>query len=159
MTPKVAIEVPAGHHMIAVARRGRELGVRDVELGNDQTLRVDVPLTMTTKRRAVPWAVGTASGFAIVAATSMIGAFVAQHEALAIRDRLPAGNVGPNDVADYASDTHWRDDLRATAFATGAATLLSLGVAAALYWFDEPQIKAARLVPLSAHDASLVMRF
>jgi hypothetical protein len=104
---------------------------------------------------AVPWIVVGASTLAAVAVGTTIGAVVAQHDALAIRDQLGAGNVSPARIADYNSDASLRDGLRAAAVVTGAAAVVGFGVAAGVYWRER---RAARLVPVvGAHDAGIAI--
>ena len=101
----------------------------------------------------VPWIVVGASTLAAVSVGTTIGAFVAQHDALAIRDQLPAGNVDPSRVAAYNADTSTRDALRTAAVLTGAAAVIGFGIAGGLYWRE---VRAARVVPVvGAHEAGV----
>jgi hypothetical protein len=101
----------------------------------------------------VTWIVVGAGTLAAVSVGTTIGAVVAQHDAVAIRDQLPAGNVDPSRVAAYNSDVSARDGLRAAAVVTGAAAIVGFGVAAGVYWHER---RMARVVPIvGAHEAGV----
>ena len=148
--PMPPLDVPAGKHVLGFAHLGRVPVVRELVVRRGQELALDGKLAMTTRRRVVPWIVGTASGLAVVAAVSGIAAAVLTHDAWVLERRFNAGNAQPSDLASYHDDQQWRDWSRATAIGTGVTAVLLGGLAALLFYTDNPSPERARVMPAVA---------
>lgn len=155
--PFTPVAVTPGTHHVYVGVEGYEPVLVDANAVAGASVHVAVKLVArplrilvlapSAPRRAVPWVAGGAGVLALTSVGTLIGALVAQGNAETIRGTLGAGNVTPAQRDAYNSDVHARDDLRAAALATGAGSLVALGVAAALYWFALP-LKHAGFVPV-----------
>ncbi len=131
------LEVPAGKHLLAILRDGREPFARELVVTRGEQVKVDEPLHVTWKRRTFSrvFVAGTITG--AVALTAGITAFIADESAASynLQDRPP--QIGDR----YNRDIHIRDDAMIGVWTLGAATA-ALGVAAALlYYTDSPSLE------------------
>jgi hypothetical protein len=145
------VEVPAGRHIVTIEQRGHEPAVREVGVGNDQQVAVDVPLVETARRRAVPRVLEGAAVAGGACLLTALAAYYYQHEARDIYDQSRSGgNVSPSEIAnDYDTDRSRRDGLRAAAWITGGIALATAGTAFLLYRFDDPTPDTTRVVPVA----------
>lgn len=128
-------EVAAGRRWITVSARGRRPISREVTLEPGKRLTLDAPLQPTTQRRAVPW---VAAGAGVLLAGTLVTSAIsisASFSAAELRDKQP---LPTGEVQRYNELRDRRDTLRTTSFLLGGAALLTAGVAAAMYYFDEP---------------------
>ena len=145
---KDAIELPAGRHVIAISRRGREPIARELIALRGQQLELDEPLEKTTQRKVVPWVAGAAGVLTIFTAASITGAVVFdrraadQHEAF-----LTSGDRTLDDAAAYRDTLRRRREFVVGAWVGAGATILVAGTAAALYWLDSPSDEGVRVTP------------
>jgi hypothetical protein len=146
--PHVPIELPAGAHRIAITRRGREPLVRDLAVANDQTVELQAPLEMTSRRRAVPYVAAGAGVLATASIASGIVAYLAERDAQTILDRKNGpGNVDPAQAPAYADDRDRHQTFFTAAWITGGAAVATAAIAFALYRFDEPTPVAPLVAP------------
>ena len=139
--PPAAIEVGPGAHVVAVAQRGREPATRQLTVGNDQAVQLDLPLVPTGRRRAVTWVLGGAGVAAVACIGTGVFAYLEQRDALAILDRKDSmGNLDPGQVATYNSDRSRRNALVTASTVTGIAAVAAALVGLGLYQFDEPVV-------------------
>ena len=132
-------EVPAGPRLITVSARGRKPVSREVVLAPGQDLTLDAPLQPTTQRRAVRWVVVGAGTLLAGTLVTTALAIKADFSAADLRDRK---SLSVADAADYQRLRGRRDNLRVTSFALGGAALVTAGVAAVMYYVDDPSTDA-----------------
>jgi hypothetical protein len=133
-----ALELPAGKHVLTIAHRGRVPWGRELVLARGETLRVDAPLAMTSRRKAVPWLVGSAGVLAAGAVATTIVALVRDSKASDLRASIDAGNQLPTIADDYDHTVASRDHLVTATYLLGGAALAAGATGLLLYLFDEP---------------------
>ena len=142
-----ATELPAGHHVVVITARGRRPVLRELEIGRGEARTLDVSLEATAKRRAVPWVLG-ASG--VLVAGTVTAALVARsHDETMqqIETKREQMGISADELARYHHETSQRDAYRDAAYIAGGAALATGAVAAALYFFDTPQLEERAIVP------------
>jgi hypothetical protein len=150
------VELPAGNHLVAVERRGREPFAREIAVTRGQTLVVRAPLAHTAKRRAVPWLFGGASVLAGGAILTGVLAIVADGRASDLDDAIAAGNAAPA-VADVLDrEVARRDDFRTAALVLGGGALAAGAIGAILYVFDRPVSDRFEVAPTAGGGALTV---
>ena len=145
ITPLAAFDLPAGRHVIAISRAGRDSVAREVVVTRGQAVTLREPLEKTTKRKLVPWVVtagGILGGFAIA---SGVFALVEHSRASDQLAAIQAGDQPPSAAQRYADLVDRRDQLTIGMYVTGGAALLVGSAAAALYWFDKPSDDSLRV--------------
>jgi hypothetical protein len=146
--PTEPIDVPAGPHVIRIARAGRQPMTREVTVSRGQELTLRVPLEKTTQRKLVPWVAGVAGVFTVVSLASAVGAIIVDSRASDQHDDLRTiGDQTPEQAADYQGLLDQRRQFTIGAFVGGGAALAIGGLAAAMYWFDSPDDDAAQIAP------------
>ena len=135
------VELASGPHLVSVAKSGRKVVRVQTELGPGETRAIDARLEWTAKRRAA-MALFITSG-----AAASAGVFLS---ALAIRDenqaegilgRRVSSNISRSDLDDYDDAIRSRDQFRAAAVASFAASAGALVTGVVLFVFDEPDLK------------------
>ena len=142
-----ATELPAGHHVVVITARGRRPVLRELEIGRGEARTLDVSLEATAKRRAVPWVLG-ASG--VLVAGTVTAALVARsHDETMqqLETKREQMGISADELARYHHETSQRDAYRDAAYIVGGAALATGAVAAALYFFDTPQLEERAIVP------------
>lgn len=158
--PRDALELPSGHHLIAITERGHEPFVRELALGNDEHITLHAPLVPTARRRAVPWVLGGATVLALTSMTTTTLAYLAERDAIEIRDRARAtGNLDPSVIPAYRDDRDRRDRYVTVSVIAGAAALTAVTAGLALYWFDDPRVAAAPMLTDGGGGAAVLGRF
>ena len=156
-------EVPAGKHVVTISRSGRVPIAREVMLARGQELAIDERLDKTQRRRAVPWVLGVGGGFAVVAIGTGITGLVFDGRASDTLQRIETvGDASRADRASYERQVKNRDRFVTAAWITGGAALFAGGIAAVLYFGDDPSDERARIVPMtsgSSAGAAVVGRF
>jgi hypothetical protein len=140
-TGSATIDVPAGKHLLAILRDGREPFARELVVARGQQLELDEPLRVTWKRRAVSRVVVAGAIGGVVALGAGITALIADHSASNIKlvDRSPA--TGDR----FNRDIRVRDDAMLGVYTFGGITA-ALGVAAALlYYTDTPSLEGVHV--------------
>lgn len=130
------IEVAPGKRLVTVFARGRVPITREVELRPGQTLSWDAPLERTTQRKAVTWVV-VGSG-ALVAASLVTGvvSIVSGSSAADLRDSETP--LSADDSSRYERLRDRRDAFGTTSLVLGGVGVLAAGVAAWMYYADDP---------------------
>ena len=146
-TASGTVEVPAGKHLIAVLRAGREPFAREIEVTRGDALRLDAPLVKTARRRAVPWVLGGAGVLAGVAVTTGILAAIHDGNASDVRAQLDAGNRPPSDGDVYDAEVRSRDRYRTATWVFGGAAVATGAVGVLLLLFDSPSAEGVRVAP------------
>lgn len=142
------LELATGKHVITVLRRGRQPFSREVTVTRGQELALDAPLAKTGRRRAVPWVLGGAAGFTLLATISGIAAVVADGNAIDARDEIAAGDASPAVGDDYDRQIRRRDELKTSAIVFGAGALVAGAVGLGLVIFDQPSAEGIRVTPM-----------
>jgi hypothetical protein len=144
--PELAL--PAGRHVIAIAKQGRESTAREITVRRGEVVTLDAPLEKTTRRKAVPWVAAGAGLLGVISTASVVGALVYDSRAA---DKLDSfeneGDKSPGDVTDYDGLVTRRDRLTTAAWITGGTALLLGSAALALYVFDSPRDAELRVTP------------
>ena len=155
----LTFELPAGKHLLAVTKRGREVAGKDLVVTRAQTVDLDVPLEPTLRRRAVPWVAitaGTAGVFALAGwAVTLKWQRDAQHDLADINH----GNASAAELDDYNTTRTRRDAARAGTIVLGS---LAVGVgltAAWLYYFDRPSAEGVHVAPVAGEGHAGAMLF
>ena len=155
-------QLPAGKHLLAVTKAGREVAGKDLVVTRAQTVDVDVPLEKTLRRRAVPWVAITAGGAGLIALAGWAGTLKWQSDAQHDLAEINHGNATPAVLDDYNSSRTQRDAARAGAIAFGSLAV-GVGLAAAwLYYFDRPSAEGVHVAPVAGEGhagAMLLGRF
>jgi hypothetical protein len=135
------IELVSGPHLVSVARNGRKVARVETELEPGETKQVDAKLEWTTKRRAAV-ALFITSGAAFGAGMFLSALAIREENAAeGILGRRASSNVSRSDLDDYEAAIQSRDQFRAAAVASFAASAGALVTGAVLFVFDEPDLK------------------
>jgi hypothetical protein len=135
------IELPPGHHFVAVTRRGYRAFSEDLEVGRGEQKTLTVPLEVTGQRVAAYALIGVAAAGILTGGTLAVVAIVKQGQAESIdTTRTTVGGLTSAGFAQYNSLVSTRNDLRTAASVTlgGAALVGATGVLMAI--FDQPVI-------------------
>jgi len=135
-----AIELEAGPHQVAVAKRGRQPFVRelDLERGDTRAITAHLPTTPQRKLAIAGLAVGGAS---LVSAATFLGlSLQAQRDAMAIADER--NSVGVTMDRFDAEQRAWarRDAMRTGAIVSGVVSLSAGTVGVILLLSDKPRL-------------------
>jgi len=156
-------EVAAGKHVVTISRSGRVPVAREVTLGRGQEIAIAEQLEATSRRRAVPWVLGVGGGLAVVSITTGLTGLVFDGRASDTLHRIDTvGDATGGDRATYDRQVRNRDRFVTAAWITGGAALVAGGIAAALYFGDDPSDERARIVPVApggGAGAAVVGRF
>lgn len=148
-TPVAPLELPAGKHVITIAMRGRLPIAREVVVARGQEVALRQPLQMTWRRKTVPWLLVGAGSATALFAVSTAFTYVRNGEA---RDLLATiRSDGDYVIADrerYERLRDARDNWRFTAVVSGGALVGLAGLAAVLYYTDNPSSDGVRVEPL-----------
>lgn len=162
--PTAAFEVDAGRHVVSVLRRGRKGVARELTVRRGQELVLDQPLEMTGRRRVVPWLlVGSGVAFALTG-VNVVLALRKDSDAsdlLDVRIRM-MGDQTAATLEQYNDARTWRDRYVTATWMTGAACVSLAGIAALLYYTDNPSPDGVRVEPLattSGAGAAIAGRF
>ncbi|MDQ3336920.1 MAG: hypothetical protein M4D80_17300 [Myxococcota bacterium] len=154
------LALPAGRHVIAITKKGRESVAREVIVRRGEVITINEPLEKTTRRKAVPWVATGAGVLAIISTATLITALVYDDRAA---DKLSSfenqGDKSPADVADYNTLVQRRDRLSTGAWVTGGGALLLGTAALALYFFDSPGDAEVRVAPAASASGGGVTVF
>lgn len=136
--PAAPLELPAGTHLIAVLRRGREPFTQALTVARGQQLVLDAPLRPTTRRRAVPWLLGGAGIFAAGAITTGAFALARDHRASELRARIEIGDRPASEATAYDDAVQSRDRLVTWTWILGGTALAAGTAGVLLFYFDTP---------------------
>ena len=155
--------VPAGKHVVTISRDGRVPIAREVVLARGQELAIEEQLEKTSRRRAVPWVLGAGGALALVAIGTGITGLVLDGRASDTLHRIDTvGDATGSDRATYERQVRNRDRFVTATWITGGAALVAGGIAAVLYFGDDPSDERARIVPVAGGGgagAAVVGRF
>ena len=160
--PAEPFEASAGKHLLTVTLRGHEPAGRELVVARGQALVVSAPLVATSRRRVVPWLIGTAGVLVVGAAITTLVAIDRDDEASDLRAKIAGGNRPTSDADQYDADVRSRDHFVDATWALGAAAVVAGATAAALYYFDEPSAEHLRVTPIATPNSagvSVVGRF
>ncbi len=144
-----------GVHQIGVARPGRSLWIREVDLGRGEARSLSASLEVTSQRK-VAWVAMAGGGGAVVAATTMMGiALRAQAQARAIADRREAQSVTLIEETQRRELVARRDTLRNAAVGVGVTGVALVVTGVLLYFLDRPPV-ASQLHRPERRAATLV---
>jgi hypothetical protein len=150
--PTHSFELQAGRHVVSVLHRGR-LGVaRELTVERGQEMTFDQPLQKTMRRKVVPWLLIGSGAAAALAGASTVLAVQKDHEARNILklDIQTTGDQPASTRARYYDARTWRDRYVIGAFTWGGACVALAGVAALLYYTDDPSPDGVRVEPMAA---------
>lgn len=148
--PLAPFDLPAGRHVITIARSGREPIAREIVVTRGQSLAMREPLEKTTRRKAVPWVAGAAGTLAVFAGVSTVAAIVVDGRAADQRTLIEAGDQPDSALTRYDSLVRRRDQLVVGAWVAGGAALAVSGLALALYFGDHPSAENVRVTPFAS---------
>ena len=138
------IEASSGHHMVAIARNGRQLFSSEVTLERGHSKTVTAPLLVTRQRR-IAETVLIVGGASVLAGAAFLGVAAAeQSSAQDIQREKQSGNISGAQLTQYNADIVARDGWRTASIAVlggGGAVLLAGG---ALFLFDHPAVDMRR---------------
>jgi hypothetical protein len=148
--PLGALELPAGRHVLTISRRGRHPVARELVVARGQQVTLSEPLQPTTRRQLVPWFAGAAGIGAIAATGAAVVAFRNDRRARSIlRDDIrTTGDADLRTLEDYRTAVRWRDRGAMMLWVGGAATVGLTGVAALLFYADNPSPDRVRVEPV-----------
>ena len=161
--PMAALELSAGRHVITILDRGHEPVSREVVVVRGQELVLREPLQLTRRRKTVPYLLGGAAVATAVFGVSTTFAVLRDGDA---SDMLAAlrtdGGFTAADKARYDRARDARDQWRMAAYLSGGAMAVLGGLAAILYYTDNPSPDGVRVEPLSVQagaGAAIAGRF
>jgi hypothetical protein len=135
-----AFELVAGRHVVSILHRGRIGVARELAVHRGEQLALDEPLEMTTRRRIVPWLlVGSGLSFALTG-VNVVLALRKDSQASELLDTNihMQGDQTQATLDRYNDARTWRDRYVTATWATGAACVGLAGIAALLYYTDNP---------------------
>jgi hypothetical protein len=148
-TAPATFEVPAGRHVIAISRDGREPIAREVVVTRGQKLTVRESLDKTVRRRAVPWIFAAAGGLVILAGTTAIYASAQDSGASEKLDAIvQRGDALEGERRSYEDQLQRRDDAIAGTWVLGGLAVGVAALATTLYIFDSPPDDRVRVTPM-----------
>lgn len=148
-TAPTTFEVPAGRHVIAISREGREPIARELVVTRGQRLTVRESLEKTSRRRAVPWIYAAAGGLVVVAASTAVYASVQDSGASEKLDAiLTRGDALEGERRSYEAQLQRRDDAIAGTWVLGGLAVGVAALATTLYVFDSPSDDRVRVTPM-----------
>ena len=136
--PTPAIELPAGKHLIAVLRDGREPFGKEIAVARGEQLMLSAPLAKTTRRKIAPWVIAGAGLFAGGAVATALLANARDQRATELRDQIAMGNRPPSDADEYDRLVGDRDRFMTSTWILGGAALASGTVGGLMLVFDSP---------------------
>lgn len=136
--PTPAIELPAGKHLIAVLRDGREPFGKEIAVARGEQLALSAPLAKTTRRKIAPWVIAGAGLFAGGAVATALLANARDQRATELRDQIAMGNRPPSDADEYDRLVGDRDRFMTSTWILGGAALASGTVGGLMLVFDSP---------------------
>jgi hypothetical protein len=147
-SPGETLELPAGHHVLAISRAGRETVTREITVTRGQELTLREPLEKTTQRKFVPWVGGVAGGLAVFAGVSFTAALIVDGRAASQQDdRRATGDQTLDEASLFTSRIEQRRRFLIGGYVAGSAALAIGGLAAAMYWFDAPSDGGVQVAP------------
>lgn len=163
-TAPATFEVPAGRHVVAISRDGREPVAREIVVTRGQALTVRESLDKTLRRRSVPWVAAFAGGLVIVSGTLAIYAGVQDSGAQTKFDAImQTGDALESERRSYEDQLQRRDDAVTMAWVAGGLAVGVGALAATLYIFDSPSDDRVRVTPMmspgGASGAQVIGRF
>jgi hypothetical protein len=150
-----SFELDAGRHVVSILHRGRVGVAREVSVKRGEEVKLDQPLEHTTRRALVPWLLA-GSGAALVFSGLSIGlAVYKEHQArnLLEDDIGTTGDQPPSTLARYERARVWRDRYAVGAWTSGGACVALAGIAALLYYTDNPSPDGVRVEPMATGGA------
>jgi hypothetical protein len=148
--PIAPLELTAGRHVITLSMRGHNPIAREVSLARGQQLTLRESLQMTTRRKLVPWFLGAAAVATAVAGVSTTFAVIRDSDAAdMLYDLRTLGAWTDDDYYRYYRTRTARDRWRTAAYVSGGALALFGGLAAFLYFSDNPNPDSVRVEPLT----------
>lgn len=163
-TAPTTFEVPAGRHVIAISRDGREPVAREIVVTRGQQLTIRESLDKTVRRRAVPWVYAAAGGLVILAGTTAVYASTQDSGA---SDKLDAivqrGDALDDERRAYEAQLQRRDNALMATWVFGGVAVGVAALATTLYMFDSPSDDRVRVTPMmspgGASGAQVIGRF
>lgn len=132
------VVVAPGIHFVAVTRNGDAAYTRQLEVGPDETVRVDATLRKSTQR-ILSYSMLGAGGASLIASAVTLGLSLdAQAEAKDLENAVGLQGEG---YQRYLDQIERRNGFRATSIATGAVGAGLLVTGAVLFVLDRPQIE------------------
>ena len=127
-----------GSHFVAVKRAGREPFTQSLDLGRDQSKKLEATLPLT-RQRILAWSSLATSGAGLVATGVLAGiAFSRQADALSLSRHPASEPLSPADRDAYNRGVRERNDFGQAAAVAGGVSALFLVTVAALFAFDNP---------------------
>jgi len=143
--PSAAIDVPAGKHLLAVLRRGREPFAQELTVTRGQQLAVTAKLQPTARRRAVPWLFTTAGILTAGALTTGTFAYLKDSKASDLRGQIEMGNRPASDADAYMKAVDARDRFAMWTWILGGGAVAAAGTGTLLFVFDSPSAESATI--------------
>jgi tetratricopeptide (TPR) repeat protein len=135
------IELPAGSHRFAFARRGWSLESQVLGLERGETQHLPVKLYWTHQRAAAV-TLFAGSAITLVGGLAFTGLGVeSERQAESILAQQEERSLSPAELDDYEEALEMRDRYRIAAIGSYAVSVVSLVTGAFLYGFDEPDLR------------------
>ncbi len=148
-TAPATFEVPAGRHVIAISRDGREPIAREIIVTRGQKVTVREPLDKTLRRRSVPWIFAASGGLVVL--TAVVGVYAGVQDAGA-SDRFDVitqrGDVLDEERRAYEAQLDSRDRAVTATWILGGVAVGVAAIATTLYLFDSPSDDRVRVTPM-----------
>jgi hypothetical protein len=137
-----AVELPAGRHFIAVAKRGHHPMTREVQLKRGQELSIDAPLERTSQRAISYWVFG-AGGLALIGGGISTGlAYSHQSKAQDVLDQRGQGQITQDQLDEYNRQRDKRDEAVSASYVMYGSAAVLVATGALLYFVDNPRVEA-----------------
>ena len=144
------LSVDPGSHFVAVTLAGREPFTQSLDLGRDQSKKLEATLPLT-RQRILAWSSLATSGAGLVATGVLAGiAFSRQADALSLSRHPASEPLSPAERDAYNRGVRERNDFGQAAAVAGGVSALFLVTGAALFAFDNPEV----VVPADARPGA-----
>jgi hypothetical protein len=153
VVPMSAIEMAAGRHLITIVRNGRQAFGTEITVKRAAHETVEVSLTHSTRRRAVPYALLLSGGLLVASGLSGLAAWHYDSDASSRLDQLRMGDQPQEVLAAYYRSRSRREDLRTGMYVFAGSAVVAAGAAAWLYYFDTPSAEGVHLVPATSNTS------
>jgi hypothetical protein len=131
--------LPAGEHALQILDRGKEPYERSVSLARGEEASLTIELEDTSQRAASYWLLGAGGAAAAGGAVFLALALAAENRAIAIQDRLRAGEgLSAEDIAQFGDEGDARDDFKLVSAPLLVSSAVTLAIGLLLYFLDEP---------------------
>lgn len=140
-TPVAPISLPAGTHLVAIAKNGHDAVLREVDVSRGESRTVDASTIPTSTQRKVATGFLAAGALGVIAGGVFTGlALDREGAAQTLSDKAQKQNLTDAERQSYDSALTMRDNWSGAAFIGFSAGVALAVTGALLYAFDQPSL-------------------